>query len=136
MNFEPGNANPLNRFVCRFFLFHLFESPKFLLSRGRQREAVTVVHAIAYYNNAKTWLTEDILNEIGGVPEESPDMKLTNMEIVRRQAEKFSTQRIKPIFEHKRLAINTSLLWFMWAAIGMGYPLFNVSVAASRDLRS
>lgn len=88
------------------------------------------MHAIAYYNNAKTWLTEDILNEIGGVPEDSPDMKLTNMEIIRRQAEKFSTQRIKPIFEHKRLAINTCLLWFMWAAIGMGYPLFNVSVAA------
>ena len=33
-------------FVCRFFLFHLFESPKFLLSRGRQSEAVAVVHGI------------------------------------------------------------------------------------------
>lgn len=33
-------------FVCRFFLFHLFESPKFLLSRGRQAEAVATVHGI------------------------------------------------------------------------------------------
>ncbi len=33
-------------FVCRFFLFHLFESPKFLLSRGRQSEAVATVHGI------------------------------------------------------------------------------------------
>ena len=33
-------------FICRFFLFHLFESPKFLLSRGRQAEAVATVHGI------------------------------------------------------------------------------------------
>lgn len=36
-------------FVCRFFLFHLFESPKFLLSRGRQAEAVATVHGIGEY---------------------------------------------------------------------------------------
>lgn len=92
---------------------------------------MTVVHALAYFNGSKTWLTEDILNEIGGRPEETPDMKLSNMEIIRRQADKFSTQRIRPIFEHRRLAINTCLLWFMWATIGMGYPLFNVSIAAA-----
>ena len=33
-------------FVCRFFFFHLFESPKFLLSKGRQSEAVACVHGI------------------------------------------------------------------------------------------
>ena len=53
-------------FICRFFLFHLFESPKFLLSKGRQAEAVAVVHGIAYFNKRTTWLTEDILNAIGG----------------------------------------------------------------------
>lgn len=120
-----ANTFSNSRFVCRFFLFHLFESPKFLLSKGRQREAVTVVYALAHFNKSKTWLTEDILNEIGGHPEESHDTKLSTMDIVRRQAGKFSTQRIKPIFEQKRLAINTCLLWFMWAAIGLGYPLFN-----------
>jgi hypothetical protein len=45
-------------FVCRFFLFHLYESPKFLLSRGRQAEAVATVYGIAHYNNTTTWLTE------------------------------------------------------------------------------
>ena len=33
-------------FVARFFLFHLFESPKFLLAKGRQAEAVATVHGI------------------------------------------------------------------------------------------
>lgn len=112
-------------FICRFFFFHLFESPKFLLSRGRQREAVTVVHAIAYQNGKKTWLDEEILNAIGGRPEEVSDLKLSTAEIIKRQLGKFSTQRIGPLFASKKLGINTSLLWFCWATIGMGYPLFN-----------
>ncbi|KAK2744622.1 hypothetical protein FQN57_004227 [Myotisia sp. PD_48] len=112
-------------FLCRFFLFHLYESPKFLLSRGRQNEAVAVVHAVAYKNKAKTWLTEEILNEVGGHPEQTNNQKLSNVEIIRRQMGKFSGERIAPLFATKRLAITTLLLWFCWATIGMAYPLFN-----------
>lgn len=83
------------------------------------------MHAIAHYNHAKTWLTEEILNEVGGYPEESNNMKLSTKDVIRRQAEKFSTQRIKPLFDQRRLAINTCLLWFMWGSIGIAYPLFN-----------
>ncbi len=114
-----------SRFICRFFLFHVFESPNLLLSKGRQREAVTVVQALAYQANVKTWLTEDILNEIGGRPDELDDEKLATTDIIKRQLEKFSTQRIKPLFGYKRLGINTALVWFCWAAIGIGYPLYN-----------
>lgn len=112
-------------FVCRFFLFHLFESPKFLLSRGRQAEAVATVRGIAYMNKKKTWLTEDILNAIGGHPDVVTDEKLSTAEIVKRQLNKFSTQRVKPLFGYKKLGINTALVWFCWFTIGMGYPLFN-----------
>jgi MFS family permease len=112
-------------FICRFFLFHLFESPKFLLSRGRQSEAVAVVHGIAYHNKTHTWLTEQILNEIGGDPDVTPDAKLSTMEIVRRSFSKFSTQRVGPLFKDKKLSITTCLLWFQWTTIGMAYPLFN-----------
>ncbi|KAI9719305.1 MAG: hypothetical protein M1812_003635 [Candelaria pacifica] len=112
-------------FICRFFLFHLFESPKFLLSRGRQAEAVATVHGIAYKNKRQTWLTVDILNAIGGDPEVVEDHKLSTTEIVKRQLGKFSTERIGPLFGTKKLGINTALIWFCWATIGMGYPLFN-----------
>ena len=107
-------------FICRFFLFHLFESPKFLLSKGRQREAVASVRGIAYHNNAKTWLTEEILDEIGGKVEEVGGQTLTTVEVIKRQAEKFSTQRIAPLFSTKKLGFNTVLVWFMWTTIGMG----------------
>jgi len=99
-------------FVARFFFFHLFESPKFLLSRGRQPEAVAVVHGIAFKNNKKTWLTEEILSEIGGYPGVAGDRQLSNKDIVKRQFEKFSTERIKPLFANRKLGINTALLWF------------------------
>jgi MFS family permease len=111
-------------FLSRFLLFHLYESPKFLLSRGRQAEAVAVVHGIAYKNRKTTWLTEEILNEIGGDPVKV-DQTLTTSEIVKRKFAAFSTQRIGPLFADKKLGWTTVLLWFCWLTIGMGYPLFN-----------
>lgn len=92
-------------FVCRFFLFHLYESPKFLLSQGRQAEAVATVHGIAYKNKKTTWLSEDILNEIGGLAEVEEKQKLSKKEIVNRSLSKFSTQRIAPLFATKKLGL-------------------------------
>lgn len=113
------------QWILRFIVFQMFESPKFLLSKGRQAEAVAVVHGLAYKNKKKTWLTEEILNEVGGYPAAENDTKLGNKEIVGRTLNKFSTQRVGPLFANKKLGLTTILLWIMWATIGMGYPLFN-----------
>lgn len=118
-------ALTLLMWACRFFLFHLYESPKFLLSRGRQEEAVRTVHAIAFKNKTHTWLTVDILNEIGGHPDQVGKPSLTTAEIIKRTLSKFSAERIGPLFADKKLGLTTALLWFCWATIGMGYPLFN-----------
>ncbi|KAI9924744.1 hypothetical protein ASPWEDRAFT_511279 [Aspergillus wentii DTO 134E9] len=112
-------------FLCRFFLFHLYESPKFLLSKGRQDEAVAAVHGIAYKNKTQTWLTNEILNEIGGYPDDTPEQTLNNKQIIQRALSKFSLDRVRPLFATKRLGVTTVLIWFCWATIGMGYPLFN-----------
>jgi len=113
-------------FVCRFFLFHLYESPKFLLSRGRQAEAVATVYGIAHYNKTHTWLTEDILNQIGGDQEVTgEDIKLSVFEIVKRSLSRFSMKRFRTLFQDKKIGLTTALLWFQWTTIGMAYPLFN-----------
>jgi len=39
-------------FFLRFFVFTFHESPKFLLSRGREAEAIEVLHKIAAFNRA------------------------------------------------------------------------------------
>lgn len=106
--------------LARFFLFHLFESPKFLLSRGRQTEAVAVVHGIAYFNRSQTWLSENILNAIGGHPEDVPDQVLSTVQIIKRSLSKFSGERIGPLLRGGgwRLTASTLLIWFIWTTIG------------------
>jgi MFS family permease len=39
-------------FFLRYFVFRFHESPKFLLSRGREAEAIEVLHKIAKFNKA------------------------------------------------------------------------------------
>jgi hypothetical protein len=39
-------------FCLRYFVFRFHESPKFLLSRGREAEAIEVLHRIAKFNRA------------------------------------------------------------------------------------
>ncbi|KAH6526247.1 hypothetical protein HBI81_125860 [Parastagonospora nodorum] len=113
-------------FICRFFLFHLYESPKFLLSRGRQAEAVATVYGIASYNKTHTWLTEDILNYVGGDPEATgEDVKMSTLQIIKHSLSRFSMKRFSALFKDKKLGITTGLLWFQWTTIGMAYPLFN-----------
>lgn len=94
-------------FLCRFLLFTLYESPKFLVSRGRQDEAVAAVQGIAHQNKTTTWLTEEILNEIGGYPEEDQKQALSYSEIVKRSLERFSYQQVAPLFANKRLALSS-----------------------------
>ena len=114
-------------FLVRFFLFHMFESPKYLLSKGRQAEAVAVVQGIASRNNRKTWLTEEILDAVVDDPAPGPRRRsrLSTKNIIRNKLASFSAERIRPLFSNRKLGLTTSLIWFCWATIGMGYPLFN-----------
>jgi hypothetical protein len=100
-------------FLARLcFFFHLFESPKFLLSQGRQSEAVAAVHGVAYRNGKQTWLSEDILNEIGGHPEVIGDQVLSKSEAMKHHLKRFSTERINPLFATKKIGLNTALVWY------------------------
>lgn len=127
LNYTMG-ATTLFMFLCRFLLFHLFESPKFYLAKGRQREAILVVRAIAYINGQKTWISEEVLDKIGGASADAKESQLTTFQIVKRTVGKFSSDRIRPLFAERRLAINTALLWTIWTCIGLAYPLFNAFI--------
>ncbi|KAF3021436.1 hypothetical protein E8E14_006188 [Neopestalotiopsis sp. 37M] len=113
-------------FLIRFFIFHLLESPKYLLSKGRQAEAVAVVHAIAYRNGAKTWLTEEILDAVAGTEATvEPVTRLSTRNILKQNLSAFSGDHLRPLFSNRKLGLATILIWFCWATIGLGYPLFN-----------
>jgi MFS family permease len=114
-------------FLVRFFIFHMLESPKYLLSQGRQAEAVAVVHGIAYRNGARTWLTEEILDAVADTEavERRPAPRVSTRSIIKQNLASFSGDRLRPLFSNRKLGQATILIWFCWATIGMGYPLFN-----------
>ncbi|KAL7622973.1 hypothetical protein AAE478_006652 [Parahypoxylon ruwenzoriense] len=113
-------------FLIRFSIFHLFESPKYLLSRGRQSEAVAVVHGIAYRNGAKTWLTEEILDAVAdNEGAERVPTRVSTANIIKQNLTSFSIGHIRPLFQNRKLGTATLLIWFCWSTIGLGYPLFN-----------
>ncbi|KAI1421100.1 sugar transporter [Xylaria sp. FL1777] len=113
-------------FLIRFGLFHLFESPKYLLSQGRQAEAVAVVHGIAYRNNKKTWLTEEVLDAVVDADDtERAPARVSASSVLKQNLSSLSFSHIQPLFQNRKLGLATALIWFCWAAIGMGYPLFN-----------
>ncbi|OTB09106.1 hypothetical protein M426DRAFT_316399 [Hypoxylon sp. CI-4A] len=113
-------------FIIRFGIFHLFESPKYLLSQGRQSEAVAVVHGLAYRNNKMTWLTEEILDAVVDTEDtEHAPAGLSTASIIKKNLTSFSVGHVRPLFESRKLGMATSLIWFCWSTIGLGYPLFN-----------
>lgn len=45
-------AMTLSIFFARYFLFRFYESPKFLVAKGREQHAIDVLHKIAKFNRA------------------------------------------------------------------------------------
>ncbi|CAG9999628.1 unnamed protein product [Clonostachys byssicola] len=119
-------------FAIRFFVFRLLESPKYLLSKGRQHEAVAVIHGVAYRNKTRTWLTSEIMDEVAaeddgtmGYEEQEYKNSSSGNPLVQKIKGLYSSDKLKLLFRDKKLGLATGLMWFCWAAIGMGYPLFN-----------
>ncbi|KAF8798674.1 MFS general substrate transporter [Phlegmacium glaucopus] len=120
--------------IIRFFVFKLHESPKYLMGRGRDQEAVDVVHKVARYNAVHSSLSIEELKsaeKIDGKTAESAkgDGKILGGSyagrVIREQLSKFDSNHVYPLFATKKLAYSTSLLIILWALIGLGFPLYN-----------
>jgi len=111
-------------FVIRFFIFHLYESPKFLMGRGRDAEAVEVVHKVAAYNGTTSNLTLDMLrraerNRPASLNDDSEKSRILAMDTSRlgalhRILREFGLDHIRPLFKTRKLAWSTSLLIILW----------------------
>ncbi|EIW78205.1 MFS general substrate transporter [Coniophora puteana RWD-64-598 SS2] len=119
-------------FLIRFGLFSMYESPKYLMGRGRDADAVEVVHKVAKYNGIESRLTLEALEKAGKLAvsaheEESEEAKMDTSALaaVRRQMAKFSGDHVSALFATKKLAWSTSILIVLWAFIGLAFPLYN-----------
>ncbi|TCD65333.1 MFS sugar transporter [Steccherinum ochraceum] len=117
-------------FIIRFFVFHLYESPKYLMGRGRDEEAVEVVKKVAAYNGRETSLTLEMLQEAGRLAATEKDVANIDVDTsakaaALRKLQKFDVGHVKPLFATRKLAYSTSLLIILWALIGLAFPLYN-----------
>ncbi|GLB38811.1 putative sugar (and other) transporter [Lyophyllum shimeji] len=113
----------------RFFLFKLYESPKYLMGRGRDEAAVEVVHRVAELNGRTSTLTvEDLRQAAGAAGGERREVDASAKGAVRRQLEKFGTGHVRSLFATRKLAYSTGLLITLWAFIGLAFPLYNAFV--------
>jgi hypothetical protein len=114
--------------VGRFLVFHLFESPKYLIGQGREDEAVEVVQAVAKHNGKVSPLNIGHLRacevELSSTPKET-HQDTSKKIIIKRTIGKFSLDHIKALFATPRLAYSTTLVVLLWGIIGLAYPLYN-----------
>ncbi|KAI9842013.1 MAG: hypothetical protein M1838_003316 [Thelocarpon superellum] len=108
-------------FIIRFFLFHLYESPKFLMGRGKDAAAVEVVHEVARRNGKTSSLVLADLEKHDTQGQQGTDAAAA----LRRKLEKLNFTHVRALFANPRLAWSTSLIILIWGFIGLGYPLYN-----------
>lgn len=113
--------------MIRLFLFRIPESPYFLLSRGRDAEAVEVVEYLSQQSKKPTTLTLDQLrsiNDIHGRPTNDSTIKPSFKNILLEHFQDMSFSRLKVLWGTPKLALHTSLIIWIWASIGVAYPLY------------
>ncbi|KXN82044.1 hypothetical protein AN958_03295 [Leucoagaricus sp. SymC.cos] len=118
--------------AIRFFIFRLYESPKYLMGKGKDEEAVDVVHKVAEYNGKSSSLSvEDLKGVDKDVNEKPSDGKQKAYgsagRVLERHLSLFDGNHIKPLFATRKIAISTTLLIILWgqipALIGLAFPL-------------
>ncbi|KAI0790125.1 MFS general substrate transporter [Irpex lacteus] len=110
--------------ALRFFLFKLEESPRFLVGRGRDEDAVAVIQRIAKFNGKECSLTlEDLklaeASVIGKVSDAHKKHSLLT------KGSDYTLAHIKALFRTRKLAWSTSLLIAIWGIIGLASTLYN-----------
>lgn len=109
-------------FASRFFLFTIYESPKYLMSKGRDEEAIEVVHKVAKRNGTTSAAT---LEDLRAFEPEGYRADTGAATALKRNLEKLDASNVKALFSSRKLALSTSLIMSVWALIGLGFPLYN-----------
>nr|AGL07731.1 hypothetical protein [Lentinula edodes]AGL08113.1 hypothetical protein [Lentinula edodes] len=108
----------------RFFVFKLFESPRFLVGIGKDAEAVEVIRMLAEYNSKTSNLTVDQLVNAGGMNPEKARVAQNERRVLSASSS-LGWDHVKALFKTRKLGFSTSLLIFLWGIIGLASTLYN-----------
>jgi MFS family permease len=99
-------------FAIRFLAFTIFESPKYLMGKGKDEEAVRIVHEVARRNGTESWLTVEHLK---ACEPEGHVQRATASDAVKRRLEAVNLTHIRSLFATKKLGYSTGALMLVWA---------------------
>lgn len=108
-------------FILRFVCFTIYESPKYLMGKGKNKQSVHVVHEVARRNGKTSSLTQSDLDDLDAENPQSP----TATSILRKRLKELRTEHIRALFDTPKRAYSTTLIILVWAFIGLGFPLYN-----------
>ena len=108
-------------FILRFLCFTLYESPKYLMGRGKDAQAVQVIHEVAKRNGKTSNLSLEDLDQHNAQGQQGTDAAAA----LRRKLAKLNFTHVRALFATPKLAWSTSLIMLIWAFIGLGFPLYN-----------
>lgn len=131
--------------IIRIWVFKIPESPKYLISKGRDAEAVEAVNYIARYNGKPEILTIEMLQEIDrlngtneGLAETSGNNqaittsspivpsrgKLSYRDIIKESFKDYQARNYRSLFSGRKMAQHSAVTFIIWLTIGIAYPLF------------
>ncbi|KAI4125803.1 MAG: hypothetical protein LQ338_004083 [Usnochroma carphineum] len=118
-------------FFLRFIVFTLYESPKYLMGKGKDAEAVTIIHKVAKKNGKTSTLTVEDLS----IHDEDGQQGVDAAAALKRKLEKVNLTHVRALFRTKKLAYSTSLIMCIWAFIGLAFPLYNAFIPYTLNSR-
>ncbi|GAA5824280.1 hypothetical protein JCM3770_000921 [Rhodotorula araucariae] len=127
----------LGIFVLRFVVFTFHESPKFLLSKGRDEEAVNVIYKIAKFNKAPQpqltiddfrLLDKDFTDRESVTSDEplvEPPRHLTTKQLTKKRLAQLTGQfkHLKGFFSTKRMIWLSVTLWIAYMSLFFSFSI-------------
>ena len=116
-------------FFCRYIIFDLQESSKYLVAVGRDEDAIAVLEYIAKRNGRSITLTVEQLKAVSGKGDMRVErtfmqslkksfthfnLSATRFSFALTQLIPFQSAHVKPLFSTKRLGINSALTILIW----------------------
>ncbi|KAL4915023.1 hypothetical protein BDW62DRAFT_219680 [Aspergillus aurantiobrunneus] len=111
----------------RILVLKMPETPRYLLSQGKDQAVVDAVNHVARQNGKPEPMTLAMLQAIDvrlGGSLASEEAGLSTAEIIRENMKEFRGEHYQALFATRKLALHTALIWGVWLVIGVAYPLY------------